>query len=81
MESFGAANSAYQQHFPVSNPAARACVQALLPPGVAVAVDVLFAHGTHLAKVGSQAVKQLLCLCCMGSQSVRLTCVLREIFN
>ncbi len=45
MEDFGAANSAYGHHFPAVNPPARACVQAQLPPGVNVMVDVLSAQG------------------------------------
>lgn len=45
MEDFAAANRVYGSHFPASNPAARACVQAVLPPDVKVAVDVIFARG------------------------------------
>ena len=45
MACFGAANAAYTRHFPAVSPPARACVQALLPPGRHVAVDVLLANG------------------------------------
>ena len=45
MEDFGAANMAYGQHFPAVSPPARACVQAQLPPGLDVTVDILFAQG------------------------------------
>ena len=48
MEDFGAANVAYGHHFPAVSPPARACVQAQLPPGVDLTVDVLLAHGKLL---------------------------------
>ena len=38
---FSAANAAYACHFGSSSPPARACVQAPLPAGTIVAVDVL----------------------------------------
>ena len=41
MGHFSAANAAYARHFGSSSPPARACVQALLPAGTTVAVDVL----------------------------------------
>ena len=41
MAHFPAANAAFARHFPAVNPPARACVQACLPPGSPVAVDVL----------------------------------------
>ena len=41
MSHFPAANAAFARHFPAVNPPARACVEALLPPGCPVAVDVL----------------------------------------
>ena len=41
MAHFPAANAAFARHFPAVNPPARACVEALLPPGCPVAIDVL----------------------------------------
>ena len=41
MGHFSAANAAYARHFGSSSPPARACVQAPLPAGTIVAVDVL----------------------------------------
>ncbi|BDA44893.1 probable diphthine-ammonia ligase at N-terminal half [Coccomyxa sp. Obi] len=51
MEDFGAANAAYGHHFPAVSPPARACVQAQLPPGVDLMVDVLLTHDVALRRV------------------------------
>ena len=41
MAHFPAANAAFARHFPSVSPPARACVEAALPQGCPVAVDVL----------------------------------------
>ena len=41
MAHFGAANTAYCRHFPAVSPSARACVQAQLPSGCPVTLEVL----------------------------------------
>lgn len=41
MTHFAGANSAYSRHLPAVSPAARACVQAQLPPGCPVLIEVL----------------------------------------
>ena len=41
MTHFAGANSAYCRQFPAVSPSARACVQAQLPPGCPVLVEVL----------------------------------------
>ncbi len=60
MAYFGAANAAYARHFPAVDPPARACVQAQLPRGCPVAVDVLLGHGAGV-RCMQLAPKGLLC--------------------
>ena len=53
MADFPAANAAFARHFAAVNPPARACVEACLPPGSPVAVDVL-----------CRAAGELISICC-----------------
>ena len=46
MTQFLAANAAYRRHFPAVSPSARACVEAALPPGCPVMLEVLLPAST-----------------------------------
>ena len=41
MAHFARANAVYKQYFPMTKPAARACIQAALPSNVLVAVQII----------------------------------------
>lgn len=55
MSLFAAANEAYGKHFPSRNPPSRSCLQASLPAGKLLAMDVSFLRGSYAAMASGNA--------------------------